>query len=116
MRGDTPLGPTAQADVVADLVAALGLGDITLVGNDTGGAICQPVVTRHPAAIGRLVLTSCDAFDNCPPRFVRFLVWGSYLPGNAWLIAQAMRSPRFATLPIAFGRLTRRASIAGPST
>jgi pimeloyl-ACP methyl ester carboxylesterase len=107
-RGDASLGLTAQADVVADLVAALGLTDVTLVGNDTGGAICQLVVTRRPAAIGRLVLTSCDAFDNCPPRFFRFLVWASYLPGNAWLIAQAMRSPRFASLPIAFGRLTRR--------
>jgi pimeloyl-ACP methyl ester carboxylesterase len=102
------LGLRGQADVVADLVAALGLDDVTLVGNDTGGAICQVVVTRQPEGIGRLVLTSCDAFDNCPPRFFRFLVWASYLPGNAWLTAQSMRSPRFARLPVAFGRLTHR--------
>jgi pimeloyl-ACP methyl ester carboxylesterase len=89
-------------------VATLGLDDVTLVGNDTGGAICQLVVTRRPERIGRMVLTSCDAFDNCPPRFFRFLVWTSYLPGNAWLVAQAMRSPRFARLPVAFGRLTHR--------
>jgi pimeloyl-ACP methyl ester carboxylesterase len=94
--------------VVADLVTALDLDDVTLIGNDTGGAICQLVVTRRPEGIGRLVLTSCDAFDNCPPRFFRFLVWASYLPGNAWLIAQSMRSPWFARLPIAFGRLTHR--------
>jgi len=98
----------ALAGAVADLVAALRLDDVTLVGNDTGGAICQLVVTRRPAGIGRLVLTSCDAFDNCPPRFFRFLVWASYLPGNAWLIAQSMRSPRIARLPVAFGRLTHR--------
>lgn len=108
VRPGAPLGLPAQADVVADLVAALRLDDVTLVGNDTGGAICQLVVTRRPDGIGRLVLTSCDAFDNCPPRFFRFLVWASYLPGNAWLTAQTMRSPRFARLPIAFGRLTHR--------
>jgi pimeloyl-ACP methyl ester carboxylesterase len=108
VRPGAPLGLRAQADVVADLVATLGLDDVTLVGNDTGGAICQLVVTRRPERIGRMVLTSCDAFDNCPPRFFRFLVWTSYLPGNAWLVAQAMRSPRFARLPVAFGRLTHR--------
>jgi pimeloyl-ACP methyl ester carboxylesterase len=108
VRPGAPLGLPAQADVVADLIAALGLDDVTLVGNDTGGAICQLVVTRRPEGIGRLLLTSCDAFDNCPPRFFRFLVWASYLPGNAWLTAQSMRSPRFARLPVAFGRLTHR--------
>jgi pimeloyl-ACP methyl ester carboxylesterase len=108
VRPGAPLGLPAQADVVADLIAALGLDDVTLVGNDTGGAICQLVVTRRPEGIGRLLLTSCDAFDNCPPRFFRFLVWASYLPGSAWLTAQSMRSPRFARLPVAFGRLTHR--------
>src|SRR4029453_3878364 len=98
----------AQADVVADLVSTLRLDDVTLVGNDTGGAVCQLVVTRRPDGIGRLVLTSCDAFDNCPPRFFRFLVWSSYLPASAWLLAQTMRSPRLARLPVAFGRLTHR--------
>jgi pimeloyl-ACP methyl ester carboxylesterase len=98
----------SQARAVAELLDALDLDDVTLVGNDTGGAICQLVVTRHPQRVGRLVLTSCEAFDNCPPRFFRFLVWGSYLPGNAWLTAQVMRSPRLARLPIAFGRLTHR--------
>ncbi|MGH9227389.1 MAG: alpha/beta fold hydrolase [Acidimicrobiales bacterium] len=108
VRPGAGLGLPAQADVVGDLLAALGLEDVTLVGNDTGGAICQLVVTRRPEGIGGLVLTSCDAFDNCPPRFFRFLVWASYLPGNAWLLGQTMRSPRFARLPVAFGRLTHR--------
>ena len=44
---------------------------MTLVGNDTGGALCQYVVTRHPERIGRLVLTNCDAFDNFPPAMFR---------------------------------------------
>jgi len=40
------------------------------VANDTGGAIAQLVVTRHPERIGRLVLTNCDAYENfLPPMF-----------------------------------------------
>ena len=104
----TPLDLPGLARVVADLLDALDLDDVTLVGNDTGGAVCQVVVTRHPARVGRLVLTSCDAFDNCPPRFFRYLVWSSHLPGSMWLLGQAMRSPLLARLPVAFGRLTRR--------
>ena len=49
---------------------ALELEDVTLVGNDTGGAICQLVATRHPERLGRLVLTDCDAYENfLPPMF-----------------------------------------------
>ena len=40
---------------------------MTLVGSDTGGGICQLVIDAHPQRIGRLVLTNCDAFDQCPP-------------------------------------------------
>ena len=40
---------------------------MTLVGNDTGGAICQFVLDTDATRIGRLVLTNCDAFDNFPP-------------------------------------------------
>lgn len=105
---NTPLDLPGLAALVDELLAQLGLDDVTLVGNDTGGAVCQLVVTRHPERIGRLVLTSCDAFDNCPPRFFRYLVWSSYLPGSTWLTAQSMRSPWLARQPLAFGRLARR--------
>ncbi|MGH8860022.1 MAG: alpha/beta fold hydrolase, partial [Jatrophihabitantaceae bacterium] len=41
--------------------------DVTLVGNDTGGALCQFVLDTDATRIGRLVLTNCDAFDKFPP-------------------------------------------------
>ena len=65
------LSPPAMADLIADAIEALELTDVTLVGNDTGGAMCQLVVTRRPERIGALVLTSCDAFDNCPPKLMK---------------------------------------------
>ena len=45
----------------------LDLTDVTLVGSDTGGAICQLVLDEDASRVGRLVLTDCDAFDSFPP-------------------------------------------------
>ena len=55
------------AGIVNDAIAALDLSDVTLVGSDTGGGICQLAVDARSDRIGRLVLTNCDAFDQCPP-------------------------------------------------
>lgn len=63
MDRDTDMTPRGVARMVADLIEALELRDVTLVGNDTGGAICQIVVAEHPERIGGLVLTNCDAYE-----------------------------------------------------
>jgi pimeloyl-ACP methyl ester carboxylesterase len=55
------------ARLVADFLIALQLDRVTLVGSDTGGAICQLVATRHHERVARLVLTDCDAYDDFPP-------------------------------------------------
>jgi pimeloyl-ACP methyl ester carboxylesterase len=55
------------AQIINDAMVALDLSDVTLVGSDTGGGLCQLVVDAYPDRIGRLVLTNCDAFDKCPP-------------------------------------------------
>ena len=68
MRPGAGLSPTAVARLVLELAEALGLADVTLVGNDTGGAICQLAVGLDQTRIGRLVLTNCDAFEVFPPR------------------------------------------------
>jgi len=68
-----PLGPGADqsprgvARQVAAFLEALELRDVTLVGNDTGGAICQFLLDSDAARVGRVVLTNCDAFDRFPP-------------------------------------------------
>src|SRR4051812_8916935 len=74
-----------QANLLADFIEALDLHDVTLVGNDTGGAISQAVVTSRPERIGRLVLTSCDAFDNYPPQGRRLAQ--AHLPSAARALA-----------------------------
>ena len=68
---DADLTPPGIARLVADALAALGLDDVTLVGNDTGGAICQLVIAEWPERIGGLVLTNCDAFEQFFPPLVQ---------------------------------------------
>jgi pimeloyl-ACP methyl ester carboxylesterase len=63
----TALSLPGVAEMVNDAIVALDLSDVTLVGSDTGGGLCQLVVDAYPDRIGRLVLTNCDAFDKCPP-------------------------------------------------
>ena len=75
VREASALSLPGVAEIVHDAIVALDLSDVTLVGSDTGGGLCQLVVDAHPERIGRLVLTNCDAFDECPP-FPFDLVFG----------------------------------------
>jgi len=96
------------ARIVADFLDALDLQDVTLVGNDSGGAICQLVVTRHPERIGRLVLTPCDAYENCPPGMFKALKPAARVPGLLTALLQPLRIPATRRTPLAFGLLTKR--------
>jgi pimeloyl-ACP methyl ester carboxylesterase len=111
---EVPLGegadltPPGMAQLIADFMAALELDDVTLVGNDSGGALSQLVVTRHPERVGRLVLTPCDAFDNFPPRMFHYLGWVAKAPGGLSVMVASMRLRMNRRTPIAFGWLTKR--------
>ncbi len=69
MLADADLSPRGVAQLVDELATTLGLSDVTLVGNDTGGAICQLVAAGQPAWLGGLVLTPCDSHENFLPKF-----------------------------------------------
>lgn len=113
---EEPMAPTAElstpgvAALVADFLEALDLRDVTLVGNDTGGAVCQVLVTTRPERIGRLVLTSCDAFERYPPPPFDFLLaWLPRVPGAIWAASQLTARSRFARRqPTGFGLVVRR--------
>jgi pimeloyl-ACP methyl ester carboxylesterase len=108
LPADADLSPPAAAKLIADFIAALELENVTLVGNDTGGALCQLVVTRHPERIGRLVLTNCDAYDKFPPSFFRYLFLGAHIPGFVTALFQPMRIKANRNSPIAYGWLAKR--------
>ncbi|MEX1143008.1 MAG: alpha/beta hydrolase [Thermoleophilaceae bacterium] len=104
----TEHGPPMVADMVADALETLDLDDVTLVGSDTGGAICQIVVTSRPERIGRLVLASCDYRDNFPPKLFSYLKPAAAVPGLMWALLQPLRLRLARRSPIAFGWLTKR--------
>jgi pimeloyl-ACP methyl ester carboxylesterase len=101
------LSPSGVAEMIHDFLVALELDNVTLVGNDTGGGLCQLLVDAHPERIGRLVLTNCDAFDKFPP--FPFNVVFALLRGptsiRALLAAMAPTAVRHS--PLGFGLLAK---------
>jgi len=96
------------AEMVNDAIAALDLSDVTLVGSDTGGGICQLAIDARPDRIGRVVLTNCDAFDKCPPYpfdLVFTLLRG---PISIRTLFWLMRIPALRRSPLGFGLLLSR--------
>lgn len=104
------------ARLVAEFLDRLDLRDVTLVGNDTGGAVVQLVVGDEAtsARVGRAVLVSCEAFDNFPPGLTgkTIALAGKLSPRMFGLFMQQMRLRPVRRLPIAFGRLTKRGDAA----
>ncbi len=86
----------APRDVAAALLAfldALGLEDPVLLGNDSGGAICQLAIHARPDRVRRLVLTNCDGFDEFPPFPFSVLRPVSRVPGAITALLQILRVP-----------------------
>jgi pimeloyl-ACP methyl ester carboxylesterase len=108
MPADADLRPPALADLIADALEALELEDVTLVGNDTAGALTQILATRRPERVGAIVLTSCDAFDNFPPKLFRIGLAPARVPGVIPVAFGGLRLRPLRRLPIAFGWLTKR--------
>jgi len=102
------------AKLVAEFLDRLGLDDVTLVGNDTGGAVVQLLAADGAPRIGRVVLASCDAFGNFPPGLTgRTLALAGKLPPPLFSLAmQQMRLRPLRRLPVAFGWLTKRGDAA----
>jgi pimeloyl-ACP methyl ester carboxylesterase len=91
MRPDADLTPYGIAAIVAGFLEALDLRDATIVGNDSGGAMSQVLVTRHPERIARLVLTNCDTHENFPPGIFKAMPPIARLPGGMTLLSAPFR-------------------------
>ena len=107
MNADADVTPHGVARLVGDFLAALDLEDVTLVGNDTGGAISQLVALDHGERVGRLVLTNCDCFDVFPPKEFVPMVKSAHVPGALKAALAPMRSATARRTVIAYGGLAR---------
>jgi pimeloyl-ACP methyl ester carboxylesterase len=91
MSPEADLTPYGIARTIADFLEKLDLRDVTIVGNDSGGAMSQVLVTRHPERIGRLVLTNCDTHENFPPGIFKAMPPIAALPGGMTVLAAPFR-------------------------
>lgn len=94
------------ARALDELLAHLGVDDVTIVGNDSGGAISQVVAAYHRERIGRVVLTNCDMYDAFPPRIFGYFKLLPRVPGATWLVGHVLRVRACWRLPFVFGRIT----------
>lgn len=101
--------PRGVARMIAAFLDALALDDVTLVGNDTGGALCQFVLDTDPARVGRVVLTDCDAFDVFPPKPFDLILKAARRPALLRALLQAMRISAVRHSLLGYGLLVRHA-------
>jgi pimeloyl-ACP methyl ester carboxylesterase len=108
LKPGADLSPRGVARLVLAFLEALGLEDVTLVGNDTGGALCQFLIDADPSRIGRLVLTNCDAFDQFPPAPFGLLVKAASSPGRIKALMAPMRWAGMRHSALGFGPLVAK--------
>lgn len=67
VAGRQSVAPDAQLAMVVALLDALAIPSADVVANDSGGAIAQLLVARHPQRVRSLLLTNCDTEIDSPP-------------------------------------------------
>lgn len=104
-HGDTDIGPdqdvsvTANANMLREFLDTLRIDQVDLIGNDSGGGICQIFAALNPSRVRSLTLTNCDTHDNWPPEafkpFVDMVAAGGLSETvNAMLVDKSIyRSP-----------------------
>ena len=61
------VAPDAQVAMIVALLDELSISRVDLVANDSGGAVAQILVARHPQRVRTLLLTNCDTETDSPP-------------------------------------------------
>jgi pimeloyl-ACP methyl ester carboxylesterase len=109
LGGDADLDAAGCGELIAAAIAALDLGPVTLLGNDSGGAYSQIAAARHPGLVARLLLTSCETpYDEFPPQPFDGLPGLAREPERLGQLLAALEDPEVRALPAAFGLLAKR--------
>src|SRR5580704_5107352 len=73
-HGDTEIAPdqdvsvTANAKMLREVLDALQIDQVDVIGNDSGGGIAQIFAALNADRLRSLTLTNCDTHDNWPPE------------------------------------------------
>jgi pimeloyl-ACP methyl ester carboxylesterase len=107
MKADADLSLTGFAHMISELLERLDLHDVTIVQNDHAAALV--LASEDPPRIARLVISSCEAFENYPPglpgKNIRLTGW---VPGGLFISMHTLRVRALRRLPIAFGWMSKR--------
>lgn len=94
--------------LITGALDALDLQEVTLVGNDSGGAYSQIAVAADPGRVARLVLNACETpFDSFPPPPFEALPAAAADPTALGQLLAALRDPAVRTTPAAYGLLIK---------
>lgn len=108
LRPDADLSLRGVCRILAEFIDRLELEEVTLCFNDWGGAqrmIADDLMGR----VSRLVLVSCEAFENYPPGIGGKGAWlAAKLPGGIVMTRWTLLRPRLRRLPIFFGQMSKR--------
>lgn len=108
MRAEADLSMRGVAEIAGQFIERLNLRETTLAMNDWGGAQLL-IGGAHDERISRLVLCSCEAFDNVPPKgSARMLPYIARVPGGLRAALMPFRFDRLRRLPITYGPLSKR--------
>jgi pimeloyl-ACP methyl ester carboxylesterase len=107
MRADADLSLRGLARLEAEFLERLDLREVTLVGNDLG--LFQVTASENPERLARLVITSCEAFENIPPGLPGHVVTlAAKVPGGLKALTQPLRWRALRRLPVALGWMAKR--------
>ncbi|WP_233261622.1 alpha/beta fold hydrolase [Vitiosangium sp. GDMCC 1.1324] len=68
------LAADAQAEMLVALLDALAISQVDIVASDSGGAVAQLFMVRHPERVRTLLLTNCDVEPDSPPPKVQVAI------------------------------------------
>jgi pimeloyl-ACP methyl ester carboxylesterase len=108
MHANADLSPIGCGQIIAELLLTLDLREVTLIGNDSGGAYSQIATASAPERISRLVLNSCETpYDQFPPAPFDGLPAVAKDPEALAQLFQALRDRKIRATPPAYGLLIK---------
>jgi pimeloyl-ACP methyl ester carboxylesterase len=107
MRPDADLSMGGIVNILGEFLEKLDLRDATLVMSDWGGPQLL-VGSGWDERLAKLVICSCEAFDNVPPQgTARALPYVARIPGGIAMALFPFRFDRLRRLPMTYGPLSK---------
>jgi pimeloyl-ACP methyl ester carboxylesterase len=113
-HGETEIEPnqdvsvTANANMFKQVLDALQIDRVDLIGNHSGGGIAQILTALYPERVRTLTLTNCDTHDNWPPAALRPFLHTAAAGGLSHSLNAMLADKAIYRSPDAFGQAYER--------